>query len=240
MLIGVIDSGFLGSDVNDGKDNNLYQQQGFYLENDQVEAKPTTGDMLGHGTVITESILTQVPDAQIAMAQVFHQRLVTTPLQIVAAIDWLISLNVSVINMSFGLPNDRQLLHEAVKRARDNNIIVVASSPARGNLVFPAAYPEVVSATGDARCQPDEFSWLNTKQAYFAACVRSSNPNVIGASVGCANVAGHIARYVKQASVIDLTQMTEWLKEHAKYWGLEDRVELRRKSTKPLNKTMIF
>ncbi len=41
MLIGVIDSGFLGSDVNDGKDNNLYQQQGFYLENDQVEAKPT-------------------------------------------------------------------------------------------------------------------------------------------------------------------------------------------------------
>lgn len=235
LRIGIIDSGVTGTFK-----PSQYKQRGFYWNKNTISQKISSGDALGHGSALVESILSHAPKVKIVMAQVFHQKLVTTPAQIAAAIDWLISEKVSVINMSFGLPSDRQVIRLACQKAATANIVLVASSPARGQAVYPATYPEVLSATGDARCAQNEFSWLNTHQVDFGAYVKSTSQHVAGASVGCAHVTGHIANYLQHSPYYERKDMLEWLKEKAKYWGAEDRFELRRISTEPLNKDMIF
>ena len=164
----------------------------------------------------------------------------TTPEQIVAAIDWLIAQKVSVINMSFGLRNNRDILNAACQRALAKGIFLVAASPARGESVFPGSYHGVLRATGDARCNVDEFSWLNSSQADYGACVKSSINEVTGASVGAAYMSGHIARYLSDGGEVSPVSLYKWLNEQAKYWGGEDRYALKRRSFAELNQEMLL
>lgn len=233
-LVGLIDSGVTSTFI-----LNVKSKRDFYWQENQVQQTNNGAVHLAHGSALAEVIIKQAPNAQLAIAQVFHQRLVTTPEQIVAAIDWLISQKVSVINMSFGLNNDRIILQEACQRALAQGIFLVAASPARGAPVFPSSYHGVLRATGDARCKPEEFSWLNSTQADYGACVKSSLAEVTGASVGAAQMSGHIARYLSDGGEASPVALSKWLNEQAKYWGAEDRFALKRHSISPLNKKMI-
>jgi hypothetical protein len=76
------------------------------------------------------------------------------------------------------------VLAAAVARAIASGCIIVASMPARGAVVYPAAYPGVIRATGDARCAPGELSCLGP--GFFGACPRwtASGPASSGADAG--------------------------------------------------------
>lgn len=234
-LIGIIDSG-VTTQFND----KVHLQRSFFWQDEQVITSSCVVDKLGHGSAIADVIIKQLPDVELAIAQVFHEKLVTTPAQIAAAIDWLIEQKVSVINMSFGLHNDREVLKQACQRAIDKGIFLVGSSPAQGKPVYPSAYRGVLRATGDARCRPNEFSWLNSTQADYGGCVRSSLSNVVGASVGTAYMTGHIARYLSIHNKLAPSHLFEWLNKQAKYWGAEDRFALRASTKGELNKEMII
>lgn len=65
----------------------------------------------------------------------------------VSGIDWAIEQGVDIINISYGFSKDDMLIREAIKRAYDHGIIIVAAT---GNTIglstdFPAKYPEVLS-----------------------------------------------------------------------------------------------
>ena len=75
--------------------------------------------------------------------------------------------------------------------------------------------------TGDARCQPHQFSRLATRYADYGACVRSNSSAVAGASVGCAHMTGHIARYLCEGGKPEA--LTDWLDAHAAFIGPEHR-----------------
>lgn len=66
---------------------------------------------------------------------------------IVAAIDYAISRNVDVINLSLGGEADDALLEAAVDRALQQNILVVAASGNDGCncMLYPAQYPQTLS-----------------------------------------------------------------------------------------------
>lgn len=197
----------------------------FVLVDGQALCQAATPDQLGHGSAIGGVIRNLVPHSRLVIAQVFHQRFTTTALQVAAAIDWLVDEGVEVINLSLGLSQDRPVLAAACARAVDAGVIICAASPARGDPVYPSAYPGVFRMTGDARCARDELSWLATRHADFGAHVRPLEGALAGsgASMGCAHLSGHVARLLSAGVTHEPRALSEALKAQAHYRGPERR-----------------
>tara|TARA_R110001599_G_scaffold173064_1_gene364794 strand:- start:6705 stop:7376 length:672 start_codon:yes stop_codon:yes gene_type:complete len=190
-----------------------------------VEAKDFTGnattiDQLGHGTAVTR-IISHNLASNIVVARVFHDKLVCTPSLISDAIHWLISMKVNMINMSFGLRNDRSVLREACEQALRKNIVLVAAAPSQGDPVYPSNYNEIIKATGDARCKPNEISWLNSPQADFAGYSGKPHLGPAGASIGCASVTAAIAQIKMKYPHYNQAAIIETLKQRASHQGTQ-------------------
>lgn len=216
LAVGIIDSGVRNIGTADSRR--------FVLdENGEVMAASPQTDQLGHGTAMAKVILQQAPGAALYSAQVFSDRLSCSARQVAKALDWLVSREVRLVNMSFGLREDRAVLREACRRAAQAGVILVASSPARGDAVWPAAYEWVISATGDARCGRGEISALGTGQVEFAGHVRCTDERIAGASVGCAHISGFSARCLRENPGVTANQLRQWLDDQASYRGPERR-----------------
>lgn len=218
VRIGVVDSGCAATQRVGG-------EAAFVLADGQLWMAAAEPDRLGHGSCVIDIIRQQAPGADIWSAQVFHDRLTTTAVQVAAAIDWLVEQGVQLINLSLGLRQDRDSLRMACMQALRRGVILCAASPARGEPVFPAAYPGVFRMTGDARCARDQISHLDTEFADFGACVQPLRPDpaLSGASLGCAHLSGRLAGYLCQAGRPSLSGARQWLIDHASYRGPERR-----------------
>ena len=216
VRIGVVDSGHSKARVVVGRR--------FSLLDDGLVEGDLHEDPLGHGTAVIEAIGLRAPSAVFCMAQVFDQRGVSSALQIASAIDWLVAQDVRLINLSLGLRQDRSVLREACAAAVARGVLLCASSPAQGSGVFPANYPGVLRVTGDARCAEHEWSWLDSAQADFAACVQGAYPGQSGASLGWAALSGHIAGLLVSRPDASNEQVLQWLRENARYRGPERRL----------------
>lgn len=224
VRVGLVDTG-LGAVPDASVSQALITTRGFVWdgEKEAVAETQAQNDTLGHGSALAATVATTAPGVKLLMAQVFFQQWQTRPAQVAAAIDWLCASGARVINLSLGLRSDRPVLHQACDRALAAGVILVASSPARGEAVFPAAYNGVIRATGDARCDRDEISWLDSPQADVGGCVAAVCGSVAGASVGAAYISAHIARYLQGDSGAGLERVIEHLRERADYTGPERR-----------------
>jgi len=218
VRIGVVDSGH-----SKGQWPHVLSGRRFYLVEEGLVEAPLRDDPLGHGSAILEAISRRAPSAAFCIGQVFDQRGVTSALQIASALDWLVTQKVRLINLSLGLRQDRSVLRDACQAAQERGVLLCASSPAQGDPVFPASYPGVLRVTGDARCSEHEWSWLDSRQADFAACVSGTHPGQSGASLGCAALTGHIAHYLGEHAEASNRQIVEWLRDNARYRGPERR-----------------
>lgn len=154
---------------------------------------PLVPDKIGHGSALVRIILHYAPEAVLLNAQAFGSRLRTSSENVAAALDWLREEGARLVNMSVGLREDRDVLHEAVAAALDAGMVVVASTPARGAPVFPAGYAGVLRITGDARCGVGEVSALGGEPADYGACPRGVDRAAGGASYAVAHVTGILA-----------------------------------------------
>jgi subtilisin family serine protease len=67
---------------------------------------------------------------------------------IIEGLDWAITNHMQVVNMSLGGSTDYGPLHDAVVAARNAGILVVAAAGnSGGSVIYPAAYPEVLSVS---------------------------------------------------------------------------------------------
>lgn len=218
LRIGVVDSGHSVA-----QQVQVIAGRRFLLLDDGLAESELRDDPLGHGSAVIEAIGRRAPAAVFCVAQVFDQRGVTSALQIATAIDWLVAQDVRLINLSLGLRQDRSLLREACASAVARGVLLCASSPAQGDGVFPANYPEVLRVTGDARCAEQEWSWLDSAQADFAACVHGTYPGHSGASLGCASLSGYVASFLVEQPQASNAQVLHWLQQNARYRGPERR-----------------
>lgn len=214
LPIGIIDSGIDPS-------QRVQASQGFSLQDGKVISHPASPDRLSHGEQLLEIIQNLAPGCAIHAAQVFSDRLVTTAAQLDAALAWLLDQQVVLINLSLGLRQDNPVLRDACEQAIAGGVILCASTPARGDPVWPAAYPGVWRITGDSRCGPGEFSWLASPHADLGGCVRSIDGGTAGASMACAHLSGHIARYLSQGG--KPTDLAHWLRQTASFHGPPQR-----------------
>lgn len=220
LKIGIIDSGLPSS-----------YHYSVVAARDFTDTAITT-DQLGHGSAVTK-IISHNLVADIVCAKVFHDKLTCTPSQIAEALHWLISMDVNIINMSFGLRTDRSVLKEACQQALDNNIILVAAAPSQGDAVYPSNYAGIIKATGDARCQPNEISWLNDQQADFGGFSGIPYQGPAGASIGCASVTGAIAQLKSQYPHDEQAQIIEALIKQSRYQCTQSQSKMQCQKQQP-------
>lgn len=215
--IGVIDSGHGPEQA-----AQVLAAQRFWLDGDALQQGAIEADLLGHGTAVIATLVGQAGPLPLCVAQVFSGRWSTSALQIAAAIHWLIEQQVVLINLSLGLRQDRPLLREACAAANEAGILLCASSPAQGEPVFPAGYPDVLRITGDARCAAGQWSWLDSAQADFGAVVRADS-GLAGASVACAALSGQVAAFLRREPGAGRQAVIEYLRQGASFIGPERR-----------------
>src|SRR3989344_2755655 len=76
---------------------------------------------------------------------------------VIDGIDWATANSMQVVNLSLGTTVDVQSLHDAVIRAQNAGVVVVAAAGNSGSsVIYPAAYPEAiaVAATDFSNCAP--------------------------------------------------------------------------------------
>lgn len=218
LRVGLIDSGVAAGDA-----AHLLASRGFARGPAGVAvATAAVADTLGHGATLARLLLSR-PGLRLASAQVFTQRLSCTAAQVVAALEWLLQLEVRVVNLSFGLRRDDPDLAEVCARAVAAGVVLVAAAPARGAAVYPASYPGVIRATGDARCAVDDISWLATAQADFGAHVRCDTSALAGASIACARLTAVIADCLRDCPEASSEQLHATLVSRSRFRGPERR-----------------
>lgn len=217
LRAGVVDSGHAPAQA-----PLVLAAQRFWLDGEQLRQDAAEQDRLGHGAAVIATLAEQAGPLQLCVAQVFAGRWSTSPLQIAAAIHWLIEQDVALINLSLGLRQDRPLLREACAAACAAGILLCASSPAQGAAVFPASYPGVLRITGDARCAAGQWSWLNSPQADFGAPVQTGN-GLAGASLACATLSGQVVAFLQQNPGAGRQAVIDYLRQGAAFIGPERR-----------------
>lgn len=133
-------------------------QEHVFLRNRQVRRQDFVMNEgtrpLGHGSAVASLLVKHSPqDSLLLAASVFFETTGYAPgattESIVAALDWLASENVDVINMSLsGPPN--QLLEQVVRRMVSEGPLIVAAvgnNGPSGEPLYPAAYAGVIGAT---------------------------------------------------------------------------------------------
>lgn len=120
-------------------------------------------DSTGHGTAVAslingvageEGIMGMNEDAEIYSVQVLNNENKGKLSEIVKGIYWAIDHDMDIINMSFGTGSDSEILHKAVRDAKDAGILLVASAGNQSGeaVQYPAAYEEVI-AVGSSNMQ---------------------------------------------------------------------------------------
>ena len=113
-----------------------------------------------HGTAIASIIagndpaaLGLAPRAELFAAEVFDQTAeqgeFASTVSLIKALNWLVTQEVSVINISLAGPPNR-LLETALARVRERGVLAIAAAGNGGPMaqpMYPAAYPEVVAVT---------------------------------------------------------------------------------------------
>jgi type VII secretion-associated serine protease mycosin len=145
---------------------------------DYVGLQPTQGreDRDGHGTAMAGLIAAHGRATGVAPAAKILPMRTTFTDNIggsfeSAAIDWAVDHGATVLCLAFAGDSDDLALHEAVNRAAERNVVVVAgigNEPHRAE-IFPGAYPSVVTAAGTDRAGNHASISLTGPQAVLAA-----------------------------------------------------------------------
>ncbi len=239
VLIGLLDSGVgaeLGHAVVAGRSFRLDEEDGSL-------SGPAGEDRLGHGSALARIIAAAAPAARFVNAQIFVSSFATAPAVVAAGLDWLVTQGVTIVNMSFGMRQDREILRRACDAACEAGLILLAAAPARGAMVYPAGYDGVVKVSGDARCAVEEISTLGGLQADFGAHprppvdiagVRDGGPGgagpgsaasgrLGGASFAVAHLCGVLAHHLSGHPGTGRAAALGYLEGIARYHGPERR-----------------
>ncbi|GAA0587741.1 subtilisin-like serine protease QhpE [Caenispirillum bisanense] len=194
----------------------------------QVRPVPPEPDSLGHGTAVARLVREACPAVRLLDAQVFGRHSATSAALVAAGLTWAVEQGAEICVLSLGLRSDRAVLAEACAAAVAAGVIVVASAPARGGPVYPAAYPGVVRVSGDARCGDGDLSWFGAGCPEYGACpgvtVEPGRQPTGGASFAAARLAGVLAAALASGDLARGAGPHDWLRAAARFQGRENRV----------------
>ena len=147
VKVAIIDSG-----VDYSEDIDVVKRKNFIPGEDEVSVIYEDGS--GHGTSVAGIIAAKDNDlgitginenVELYSAKVLDESNVAPISRIIEAINWAIDEKVNIINMSFGTTTNSQALYNAIKKANDAGILLIASAGNDGIIEYPAKYEEVIA-----------------------------------------------------------------------------------------------
>mgnify|MGYP002700236239 CR=1 FL=1 len=201
IVVGLADSGIAPE-----LEHRLLEAQRFEVRDGKVVQMHALPDTLGHGTALSKIINQYCPEAYFVLAQVIDSRGVCSLPQLRASIPWLESRS-QIINLSLGLSRQDSQLELICQKARESGRVLIASSPAIGNPVYPASFDTVYAVTGDINCHPGHFNKpiiqrkVNAQANLSGCCFRSKEDQEKGkggSSFATAHFSGWVAKAMSQ------------------------------------------
>lgn len=220
-LVAIIDSG-----VPPDLAGRVEEACGFVSVRQGVAMAAASPDVVGHGSAVARLVAEAAPAARLLDAQIFHDRAATTPAVVAAALRWAVARRADIAVLSLGMRSDREALRDACAEAVAAGMMLVASAPARGLPVYPAAYPGVLRVSGDARCGAGEVSWFGDGIAEYGTCsllAQGALP-VGGASFAAARLAGLLAAALSSGDLGPGQDPHAYLRARARFTGRERRL----------------
>ncbi|MBQ3816174.1 MAG: S8 family serine peptidase, partial [Clostridia bacterium] len=108
-----------------------------------------TSDAYGHGTRVAGLITAVAPEAEIVPLKITDSGSVSTSLLCEAIYGGIDEFGCDVLNLSLGVPSDRESLRQAVAYAAKKGVVVVAATgnDGTGEIYYPAAYDSVIGVS---------------------------------------------------------------------------------------------
>lgn len=227
VRVGVVDSGIhrgVERDVDCAAPAVLAARAFVRSADGHVQHVAPYGDGLGHGSAVAALIADGAAQrVEFVDAQVFAAAQAIDAGLLAEAIDWCVENAVRVLNLSLGLRADRPLLRKACARANAAGVTLVAACPARGGATFPAAYPQVLAVSGDARCLAGGWSVL-ADSPHFGASPCALQPAAGGgASFAAARISGVAAAFFSRQPAAGYADLLVHLRAGAGFIGRECR-----------------
>jgi subtilisin family serine protease len=161
-------------------------------------------DRLGHGTAVAAAIRDIAPGATLIVGKIFDRSLSTNAEALSRGIDWAVSNQARIINLSLGTANPAHAaaLGDSVARAAGAGAIVVSARESGNTRWLPGAIDGVASVVADSRFERDELEMDD--RGFIAAPYPRPIPgvpkerNLQGVSFAVANVSGFLARLLQE------------------------------------------
>lgn len=156
-------------------------------------------DNNGHGTHIAGIIHKNTEDAKLLVIKVLNRHGNGTAKSIAEGIYFAIENKVDIINISIGINYDDKVLHEAVKEASNNNILVIAASGNSQEIEYPACYDEVISVGSlDENNNISKYSSSECDEYFlgediYSTYLNNSYEKLSGTSMSCAFITAKYA-----------------------------------------------
>ena len=164
VKIGIIDSGIdYNENINVVKRVNLIDDcNGNILVDDNTGHGMDIASILSLKKNVESEIQGVNPNLDIYSYKVLDNKNETTLDVVVETIDEAVIDKINILCMSFGMPDNSEILHNAIKKAYDNGIIIIAAAGNESNgeeALYPARYEEVISVESiNAKGEKSEFS----------------------------------------------------------------------------------
>jgi subtilisin family serine protease len=161
---------------NDGLVDDVFGWDFLDHTNDTMErpADPNK-TVAGHGTFIAGLITLLAPDVKIMPVRAFSREGVSDAFTIAQAIKYAVDHGAKIINLSFGTPEDSQVMHDAVNYAEQRGVLMIAAvgNENKGNDTapqFPASWSTAVMGVAalDATDRKAAFSNFGTNVSVSA------------------------------------------------------------------------
>jgi len=223
LSVGIVDSGAAPP-----LRHKLFAETRLLLRSDGGIDRAAAGDdTLGHGAEIARIVLDLAPAASLVCAQAFSDRHAADAGLVAQGIHWCLEQGARIINLSLGLRSDVEVLRHACGRAAATGVLLVAAFPARGGPVYPAAYPEVVAVSGDARCNGSNWSVIEPGRLLGASTTAADGKSHGGASYAAARISGLAALFFGAWPNAGVRDCMDWLQSDAVFRGRERRASPR-------------
>ena len=174
IKVAVIDSGCGVELLNDSR---IIKGISFVKKNPKFESETNSdySDKLGHGTACIDRILQVAPGATVVPIKIFNKFLETSPEILINAMNYAIESEVNIINLSLSSKLEELLrpLYILCEKAKNKNIIIVASYANTNETSYPAVFDNVISVSAKHFYDTFDFSFHDDE---FVEC------NAVGAS----------------------------------------------------------
>lgn len=221
IRIVVIDSG-----VSNKFENLNRVESGVYLQKDTEHIKLTKDvyDETGHGTAISNIILTECKDAYIYPVKIVDRSFFTDEETLICALEYVYNnISCDIINMSLGISicEQKSRLQDILRKLKEKNVIIVSAFNNDGSMSYPALMDEVIGVDSSARIT-DIYKYEFVENSPINIFAMGKNQRVLwldgkkiiakGSSFAAAHVSATIGRLLEDKSV---GTIEEELKKHA-------------------------